>query len=238
MTVAIIDDEINNRLVIKNILSASCPFANIVVEEGLIDLSVMKINLLKPELIFLDIELKNGTGFDILRELTYTPEIVFTTAYSQYAIDAIKVRAFDYILKPINEDELIDAVSRFRVKKEEAINTIGFGGSSGGFFSFATSEGKQSINYNQIFYFESSGSYTYCITDTKKIIFSKNIGEVEKEIPASIFFRTHHSFIVNLYKIEKVKITRGGQISLFNGDFIPVSQRKTMQFIKLMKELK
>ncbi len=238
MTVAIIDDEINNRLVIRNILHSSCPFADIVVEEGLIDVSIQKINLLKPELIFLDIELKNGTGFDIIKKLDYNTEIIFTTAYSQYAIDAIKVRAFDYILKPINEDELIEAVGRFITKKEEAKNLINSSGISGGFFSFATSEGKQSINYNQIFYFESSGSYTFCVTDTKKIIFSKNIGEVEKEIPASIFFRTHHSFIVNLYKIEKVKITRGGQISLFNGDFIPVSQRKTMQFIKLMKELK
>lgn len=235
MTVAIIDDEVNNRSVIKSILNANCPFVEIVVEDGLINESIRKINLSRPELIFLDIELKNGTGFDIIKGLNYEPEIIFTTAYSQYAIDAIKVSAFDYILKPINDQELIDSVVRFMAKKEQAVNASN---SASGFFSFATSEGKQSFNYNQIFYFESSGSYTYCVTDNKKIIFSKNIGEVEKEIPSSVFFRTHHSYIVNLYKIEKVKITRGGQINLSNGDFIPVSQRKTTQFIKLMKELK
>lgn len=232
MTIGIIDDETNNRLLINNMLQAFAPTEQVVVIEGLINTSIEKLNKHKPDLIFLDIELRNGTGFDILKKLEYKPEVIFTTAYSQYAIDAIKVHAFDYILKPINENELINSLNECRLKltnrkRTGADNRTAIADS---FFNIATNEGKLSVNYNDIYYFESSGAYTYCVVRDKKILFSKNIGEVEKEVPKEIFYRTHNSFIVNLNKITKIEMKRNGVIQLDNKDTIPLSQRKTKAF--------
>jgi two-component system, LytTR family, response regulator len=230
ITVGIIDDEKANRSVIKNILTEYCAYANIIVEDGLIESSVKELNLKKPEVIFLDIELKNGTGFDILTQLNYKPEVIFTTAYSQYAINAIKIKAFDYILKPINEEELVNSLKNCKEKilnaKEFAKNALG----TDTFYNIATNEGKLSLNFNDILYFEGSGSYTYCVTVSKKILFSKNIGEVEKEIASSLFFRTHHSYIVNLTKINRIEIKRNGKLFLNNNESIPLSQRKIKEF--------
>lgn len=230
ITIGIIDDEKANRAVIKNILAEYCTYANIIVEEGLIEDSVKELNLKKPDVIFLDIELKNGNGFDILEKINYKPEVIFTTAYSQYAINAIKVRAFDYILKPINEEELVNSLKNCREKllnsKEYNKNLL----VTANFYHIATNEGKLSLNFNDIFYFEGSGSYTFCVTASKKILFSKNIGEVEKEIPSNLFFRTHHSYIVNLTKINRIEIKRNGKLFLNNGENIPLSQRKIKEF--------
>lgn len=186
MTVGIIDDEISNRALIRSILRAYAPNEKILVDEGRIDTAVIELNKMKPEVVFLDIELRNGTGFDILKQIEYNPEVIFTTAYSQYAIDAIKVRAFDYLLKPINETELIESLNKCRNQLEQK-RSASAPMQLEGFFSIATNEGRVSLGYKDIFYFESSGSYTYCATQSKKMIFSKNIGEVEKEIDKRIF---------------------------------------------------
>ena len=228
MTIGIIDDENSNRLLIRSILQALAPEEPIIVDEALIDPAIISLNKLRPDIVFLDIKLKNGTGFDILKKLNYKPEIIFTTAYSQYAIDAIKVHAFDYILKPINESELIKSLKNCKEKlKSEDTGKFTL---QSNFYNIATNDGKYSLNYSEIYYFESSGSYTYCVTNTKKTIFSKNIGEVEKEIPADIFFRTHHGFIVNLTKINRIEIKRNGKLYLTNKKVIPLSQRKIKEF--------
>ena len=235
MTIGIIDDELSNRLLLRSILKTFAPREKVIVDEGLIELAVNQLNKLKPEVIFLDIELRNGTGFDILKQLEYSPAVIFTTAYSQYAIDAIKARAFDYLLKPINETELVESLQKFRDmvdQKKAAISPIQLQG----FFNIATNEGRISLGYKDIVYFESSGSYTYCATQTKKMIFSKNIGEVEKEIDMRIFYRCHHSYIVNLTKIARVEIKRNGRIFLNNNQILPLAQRKIKEFRSLFNK--
>lgn len=236
MKVAIVDDELMNRLVIRKIVKGNCPWVDIVVDEELIDNAVASINAARPDVVFLDIRLKNGTGFDIMRELEYKPRVIFTTAYSEYAIKAFKVQAFDYLLKPIDENELIDSLERCRqlmVKAElqepREEKTVQ------GFYSYATSSGKTTISFDEINYFEGSGAYTFIITRDDKILLSKNIGEIEKEVPASLFYRTHNSYIVNVKKIKSVDAKRSGQITLMNDDVIPLSQRKAKEFLELLK---
>lgn len=230
MKVAVIDDETPSRQVIINILNVYCPFAEIVAEEGSVAKAITAINETKPEVVFLDIELKGGNGFDVIRDLQYAPQIIFTTAYSQYAINAIKVHAFDYLLKPINEDELVNTIKKYKNhvaavqkqkdKPETEIN----------FFTYSSHEGKHVIRYTDIIYFESSGAYTYCVTSAGKTLISRNLGEVEREVAGDEFFRTHHSFIINLKKIIKVELKRNGKIYLENGDTVPVAQRKIKKF--------
>jgi two-component system LytT family response regulator len=229
MKIAIIDDELHNRLVIRRIIEHNCPQLDIVVDEGIIEKAVEEINAQKPDLIFLDIRLKNGTGFDIVEKLTYTPKIVFTTAYSEYAMKAFKVHAVDYLLKPIDERELTDSVTKLEkllaAKQQPASNV----------YAYALNGEKKTIDYDEIFYFESSGTHTYMATATERVLLPKNIGEVEKELSGTKFYRTHHSYIVNLKKIRSIDVKRNGQINLMNDDAIPVSQRRLSDFLDLIK---
>lgn len=229
MKTAIIDDEPQNRLVIRRIIENNCPQLDIVVDEGSIEKAIEKINAQKPDLVFLDIRLKNGTGFDIVEKLTYNPKIIFTTAYSEYALKAFKVHAVDYLLKPIDERELTDSVAKLEKllasKQPKASHD----------YVYTINGEKKSISYDEIFYFESSGTHTYLATETERILLSKNIGEIEKELGGNKFYRTHHSYIVNLKKIRSIDVKRNGQINLANNAAIPVSQRRLGDFLGLIR---
>jgi len=236
MKVAIVDDELINRLVIRKIVRGNCPWVEIVADEELIDNAITSINTTRPDVVFLDIRLKNGTGFDIVRELEYKPRVIFTTAYSEYAIKAFKVQAFDYLLKPIDERELLDSLERCRQQLVKAeLQEPREDKAVQGFYSYATTSGKTTVSFDEINYFEGSGAYTFLITRDDKILLSKNIGEIEKEVPGSLFYRTHNSYIVNIKKIKSVDAKRSGQITLMNDHVIPLSQRKTKEFMELLK---
>jgi two-component system LytT family response regulator len=235
MKVAIIDDEINNRLVIKNIIRTRFPLILIVVEEGAVETAIEKINFEKPDLVFMDIQLKNGTGFNVIDSLEYKPKIIFTTAYSEFAIKAIKIKAFDYLLKPIDDNELIASVKELeRLNIAEKLNyktdtEIGMD-----FYHYVTHAGKMSVRKSDILFFESSGAYTYIVTENQKLLVSKSIGEIELELKESFFYRIHNSFIVNITKIKNIDIKRGGYITLKNEKVVPISQRKTKSFMDLL----
>lgn len=229
MKTAIIDDEPQNRLVLRRIIENNCPQLDIIVDEGSIEKAIEKINAQKPDLVFLDIRLKNGTGFDIVDKLTYKPKIIFTTAYSEYALKAFKVHAVDYLLKPIDEQELTDSVTKLEkllATKQAQVSNL---------YSYTANGEKKSIGYDEIFYFESAGTHTYLATEAERILLPKNIGEVEKELTGNKFYRTHHSYIVNLKKIRSIDVKRNGQINLANNQSIPVSQRKISNFLDLIK---
>jgi two-component system, LytTR family, response regulator len=236
MKIGIVEDEIPSRQVIKNIIRTFCAYANIVAEEGAVSLAISALNEKRPEVIFLDIELRGGSGFDVLKGLQYEPLIIFTTAYSAYALNAIKVRAFDYLLKPIQEAELVAAVSLCRDKLSEQARLRERPEPELSFFSFASLDGTHVIPYSDILYFESSGSYTYCVTEQTRSLFSKHLGEVEKEVCTQGFFRSHHSYILNLSKIERAELKRNGTVFLKGGQSVPVAQRKIKEFRSLIKD--
>ncbi len=238
MKVGIIDDEIHNRRVIRSILTEYSKDTEIVAEEGSVHGAAKVINESRPDVIFLDIQLKGGTGFDVLNLLNYSPEIIFTTAYSEYAINAFRVRAVDYLLKPINEEELLRALQQCREKIHLHQSVRKQGTENPLFFHVSTIEGRQSLRLDEILYFESSGSYTYCVTNSRRILFSRNLGEVEKELKSPDFFRIHHSFVVNVAKIKRVEFKRNGQVYLVNNDSIPVAQRKTKAFREVLESFK
>ncbi len=229
MKIAIIDDEPQNRLVIRKIIEHNCPQLDIVVDEGSVEKAIEKINSQKPDLVFLDIRLKNGTGFDIVEKLAYSPKIIFTTAYSEYALKAFKVHAVDYLLKPIDEQELISSVAKLEkllaVKPPQAAHA----------YAYTLNGEKKSIGYDEVFYFESAGTNTYLATETERILLEKNIGEVEKELPATKFYRTHHNYIVNIKNIRSIDVKRNGQINLANDVTIPVSQRRISDFLDFIR---
>lgn len=224
MTIAIIDDEPINRLVLKKIIAKRCQDKKIILEDGIVESTILKINALQPDIVLLDIELKNGTGFDVLKNLNYNPQIIFTTAYEKYAIQAIKAKASDYILKPIDEEELIAALISCKNKIEKL--KLEAKPQPKRFFSYSTNEESKSLETDEILYFEGAGSYVYCITKNDKILISKNIGEIEKNLDSQSFVRCHQSYIVNLKHIKTFDKKRTGNLYLINGEGIPVSQRK------------
>lgn len=227
MTIAIIDDEPLNQLVLKKIITSKCSDKEIIIEDGMIESSIEKINKLKPDVVLLDIELKNGTGFDVIAGLNYKPQIIFTTAYEKYAIQAIKAHASDYILKPINEEELLSALEACRQKTIATENLISPSKESkASYFTYSTNEGKKTIDADEILYFEGSGAYVFCVIKNDKVLISKNIGEIEKILDTSIFFRCHQSFIVNIKYVAKFDQKRTGVLYLISGHQLPVSQRK------------
>lgn len=231
----IIEDEITGQNLIKRLLETNFPDITICGIADSVNKSLKLISDHDPHLVFLDVHIKGGSGFDVLSELKdWDFEVIFTTAYNNYAIKAIKTEALDYLLKPINTNEFISAVKRAESKINARLPQKQPDIPNKDKFLLTNYNETEFVDYNDIIFFEANGNYTFChLTSGKKTI-SKSIGEIEKQLNDSIFVRTHHSFIVNLNKIEKFNKGRSGVLFLEGGAAIPVSQRKMKDFSGLL----
>lgn len=193
-----------------------------------------QIKKLRPNLLFLDVHLDQGTAFDLLEVLEHdTFEIIFVTAYENNAIKAIKVGALDYILKPIDDTEFNEAVkkaltlpnSRQPVKDLIAVAEAFFNRQERKKLVFKTVDDVFIIKPNAILYCESEGNYTTIHTwEPTKIIVSKNLKKIEEELPSDTFIRCHQSYIVNKNHVHKY--SNKGFLELANNRKVPVSVRK------------
>ncbi len=193
------------------------------------------INLLKPDCVFLDIEMPEMDGFQLLKHLKYRDfELVFTTAYDQYAIKAFKQDAIDYLLKPVDSDDLVIAVEKIREKKAQ--NAIGEQLKS--LIAKIQVSGKQKIplsfstktiyvDRDEILYCKSDGNYTEVhMTDNHKEVISKKLKDVEELIDSEKFLRVHHSYVINMDHLKEYIKTEGQYLVLKDGSSIPVSRSK------------
>lgn len=242
LTAIIIDDEQKGRLALREKLRDYCPDVKLVGEaaDGIDGLQLIKEK--KPAIVFLDIEMPRMDGFDMLQEL---PEknfhLIFTTAYDQYAIKAIRYAAFDYLLKPVDIEELRSAIERARIQSQphtgeklevlqqnlqtrQQLNKI----------AIPTLEGLLFFNTSDIVHLEAQSNYTNIyFTNAPKLIASRTLKEFEELLPSDIFFRTHHSFIINLHHIKRYIKGDGGQIEMQNGHFALLSRRKKDGFMEI-----
>lgn len=233
----IIEDEVIGQNLIKRLIETH--FTNELTICGIADSvnkSLKTISDTQPDLVFLDVQIKGGSGFDVLSEVKAKSfEVIFTTAYNNYAIKAIKTDALDYLLKPINTNEFLTAVRKAIVKIEEKRQSMTQEDApEKDKFLLTNYNETEFIDYNDILFFEANGNYTYCHLVSGKKTISKSIGEIEKQLNEEKFIRTHHSFIVNLSKIEKFNKGRSGVLFLHGGAAIPVSQRKMKDFSGLL----
>ncbi len=196
----------------------------------------------KPELVFLDIEIKNKTGFDYLNALDQIDfDIIFTTGHESYAIKAIKYAALDYLLKPISKDELIAAVDRFNVKKEQSltqhqvVHLLENLKSDDPFkrLSIPNMTDVDVVFLKDVLYFESAGSSTVIQTKTKKFVISKGL-IYYADIINKNFFKTHKEVIVNLNHVKKFFKGDGGYALMSNGDNVKVAVRRRPSFLKAL----
>lgn len=242
ISAVIIDDEAKGRLALREKLAAYCQQVQILAEATNGQEALMLIQHHKPQLIFLDIEMPRMNGFEMLNELTDKNfHIIFTTAYDQYAIKAIKYAAFDYLLKPIDIEELRTAVSKAdsrennQTKKQVELLRQNMQHPKKQLFKLAipTLDGLFFYDINDIIYLEANSNYTNIfLTDKIKITASKTLKEFEELLPEDIFFRVHHSYLINLNYIKRYIKGDGGQIELKNGTYVDVSRRKKDEFLK------
>jgi two-component system, LytTR family, response regulator len=197
-----------------------------------------KIYTLKPDLIFLDIELGGQTGFDLLKKCSIKNfEVIFVTAHDQFGIDAVKAHALDYILKPINKAEFLMAVSNAVqvIQKKKGVGNSGT--TKAHRISLSTLDGIMLVDSADIIFAESEGRYTrFHLNNNTKQLVSKNLGEFESILEAKGFARIHHSYLVNLAYVQKYIKGRGGYVILKNGQSLIVSSRKKDEFIDRLEE--
>jgi two-component system LytT family response regulator len=237
LKVVIVEDEVNNVLLIREMLKKLNFPTEVVGVASEVNEAVDVISNTSPQLVLLDIMIKGGTSFTVLEKLgNYRFEIIFITAYNQFALDAIKKQTLDYILKPINTEEFILALENCKKKLDEKSKIDLLQSEAKQHFQIKTHGGTEIILLSEIIYFSAEGSYTKCVTEKNSMIVSKNIGELEAELPTNRFFRCHHSFIINTQHIQKIEFGRSGTITCTGKNEVPVSQRKKKEFIDFLNK--
>jgi two-component system, LytTR family, response regulator len=239
----IIDDEPGNIITLSEMLKAYCP--GVVIEGSAVDpiQGEELIQDVNPDLVFLDIEMPYGNAFDLLDRLSPVWfEVIFITAFNDYALKAIKYAALDYILKPVNIDELKLSVSKATKRLEERnINTRisslvnNFRGEikGSGKIGLPVLDGFHFEDIDNIMYIAAEGSYTMVyIKGKKKQLVSKSLKEFEEILPGGTFCRIHHSFIININFVKKYTKGRGGHVEMEDGTPIEVSIRKKNDFFE------
>ena len=241
----IVDDELHSLQTTEILVRKYCPEAEIIGLAETPEKGIELIDSLKPNLVFLDIAMPVMNGFEMLQHVTHHDfEIIFTTAYDEYAIKAFKVNAIDYLLKPIDVAELCEAVNKAKNKfdKNEDYNKIEkllkiFGKPTIKKEKIALPiDGKiQMIPFASIIYCESESNYTYIyLADNKKVLLSKTLKDIEKLLDHPDFFRVQNSFLVNLNHIKEYIRGEGGELIMSNGDEVRVSRNKKEQLMKLL----
>ncbi|MGY0392209.1 LytR/AlgR family response regulator transcription factor [Bizionia sp. KMM 8389] len=247
MKAIIIDDEKRARNLLSNLITAHC--SSVISLEEAPDLAsgVSLIKAFKPDLVFLDIEMPNQSGLDILE---YFPnqidfKIIFVTAYNQYAIDAFKLSAVDYLLKPVDVTELKEAV----IKAEEAIKSNNFNEQLNKLrdslkqlsidkIALEIPKGIMFASHNDIVYFEADGMYTHVqlLGGKQKTICKPLKHFVEQLENNTMFFKCHRSYLINLKYVDELVKDDGDYLLMNNQKRIPISKSKRDQFLEVIKE--
>lgn len=248
ITAVIVDDEINNVDLLCHFLTKYCPLIEIVGKSTTKNEGIELVNQLKPKILFLDIMLDEGTGFDLLEDITFTEtKVIFVTAFDKYAIKAFKYSAIDYLLKPIDIEELILAVNRAYADIEkdqytetkqiqQAYKTITNNTLPLALIALPSVEKVDFIKIENIIYLKSEGRYTiFNLKDNKQIVATKNLGEYESMLDAHIFFRIHNSYIINLNEVTAINKAAGNYCEMCNGESLPIAKRRQDQLNRFLK---
>jgi two-component system LytT family response regulator len=245
--VAVIDDEPHIRDGLLKLLGKHCPNVVIAGTAGSVREGKELIRKQHPDLVLLDIRMDDGTGFDLLRQLDPVDfKVIFITAYEQYAVKAFKFSALDYILKPVDPDDLKETVKRaeqilqhdLRIRLAALENNLLQGSGQHKKLVLKTAENVFIIEISKISHCESDGSYTFVnLDDGRKIMVSKILKEYEEMLNDQGFYRIHKSFLINLAYVERFEKGEGGFVVLKNEVKIPVATRKREQLLDLFDHL-
>jgi len=244
----LVEDEKNSQELISGLINEYCEGVEVVGIAGSVSEAIKTIKEKEPELLFLDIELPDGDGFQVL-EKSENPnfDVIFITAYNQYATKAFKFSATDYLLKPVDIDELQEAVKRVLEKRESTpkeeqsarldalIQNLKHLQAPLKRIVLPTSNGFTVVNPDDIIRCESDRNYTFIfLKDGRKILVSKTIKEYDEMLSDYNFFRIHQSHLINLTYLKNYTRGRGGYVELTDGSVLDVSARRKSEFLKRM----
>jgi two-component system LytT family response regulator len=241
MRAIIIDDERLARAELKKLLQ-DFPEVEVVDEAANAEEGIAKIESQRPDLIFLDIQMPGKTGFDMLSELERSPQVIFTTAYDEFALKAFEVNALDYLLKPVEPKRLADAIQKLQLsegrsevrQETENVNNSILHESDQVFVK----DGERCwfVKLSDIRLFESVGNYAKVFFGSNKPLILKSLNALEERLDEKFFFRANRKHIVNLRMIEKIEpyFNGGLLLELKGGEKIEVSRRQTVKFKEMM----
>lgn len=243
LNAVLVDDEESSLSALKEKIGRHCPQVNVSGCFSMAEKAIEAINNNHPNLVFLDIEMPVMNGFLLLQRLQFKNfELIFTTAYDHYAIKAIRYSALDYLVKPIEIEELQSAVQRAEEKRkvytsnqrlELLLENLLPEHAKNQKIAVPHADGLQFIKVSDIVYLEANVNYTHIfLKDGHKVVISRTLKEFEDLLPSPNFLRIHHSFIINRESVEKYIRGEGGQVVLSNGAVLEISRRKKAEFLK------
>lgn len=242
LTAILVDDEANNLSALREKIIRHCTQVQIVAACDSAEKAIEAIDSLQPDLVFLDIEMPVMNGFTMLRQLSFTNfELIFTTAYDHYAIKAIRYSALDYLVKPIEIEELKLAVLRADEKRklksgnqlELLLENVKEKRPVYQRIAVPTVDGLQFVRVAEIVYLEAQVNYTHIfLTGKGKYVVCRTLKDFEEMLPEDTFLRIHHSHIINKNFAEKYIRGEGGQVVLSNGAVLDIAKRKKAEFLK------
>lgn len=239
MKALIVDDERLARQELKSLLE-KYEEINVIGESNNAENAKKKIESLKPDLVFLDIQMPAKTGFDLLEELSFVPKIIFTTAYDEYALKAFEVSAFDYLLKPIEQDRLDDCLkklareSHVEEEGEERENSSEDHEKLSPSDQVFVKDGDRCwfVKLSDVSAFESEGNYVRVFFENNKPLILKSLNNLEDRLDEKHYFRANRKFIINLEWVDSIEnwFNGGLRVSLKDGKQIEVSRRQAAKF--------
>lgn len=242
ISAVIVDDKTANIGTLNKLITVYCPQVKIVAAVTNIDSAYSSIIQLSPDLVFLDIEMRGGNGFELLRKFEHVSfAVIFTTAHSQYAVQAFRDNALDYLLKPLDIDALQQAVMKAERqltakdtnRKLELLLQNAPGTNK---ISIPVQDGYLFINSDDLVRCEGAGSYSFFfMKDGKKLTVSLRLKECEELLPPVSFLRVHKSHIVNLAYVSRYIRGRGGSILMQDGSIVDVAPDRKISFLETMR---
>jgi len=248
MRAILIDDEPIGIRTVKKLLELNCPEVEVVATCTDAETGKQKIQELHPDVVFLDIQMPEKSGLDMLAEIPEKKfEVIFVTAYNEYILQALQFSAVDYLMKPVDEDRLVEAVQRVkkRLQKEsisdttetlvhnitKAVSPLEMR------LCLPTLKGFTILKLDEIIYCEAQRSYTvFYLSAGKNIMVSKPLFDYDRLLAGTSFFRIHKSFLINLVHVKEYLRGDGGTVVMSNNMELEVSRRKKEQFLNTIKE--
>jgi two-component system, LytTR family, response regulator len=246
MKILLVDNEAEIRELLKDMIAAVYQEVYLLEEADGVASAKAKIMAFKPDIVFLDVEMGDGTGFDLIQQIPDPAfQLIFTTAHNKYAIQAFKCSAIDYLLKPIDMTELENSIKKAAAnisknslsrQLEVLMQQLNSKDNTDKQIVLKDSEASYFVKVSDILYCEAEGSYTKFYFNTEKpIVISKNLSTYEDLLASYGFIRTHHSYLVNTKRIKMYDKTDGGTLVLTSGHIVPISHRKKDYVMQILE---
>ncbi len=236
----LVDDEPKALKALRLLIKKHCPEIEIIAEADNITDAYKQIVELNPELVFLDISMPGGSGLELLERIQgFNVEVIFTTAYQEYAIKALRLSALDYLLKPISHDELKKAVSRFlnqKIKYDYSLVSEILNSEKLRRIAIHTQGGVQILNLSDIMYLKSDKNYSVFYLPEQNVVASRALGEFEKLLHGHGFIRIHRSTLININHIREYKKGKEPKVLLVDGTELEVSRSRKEELLHVLTD--